>query len=265
MRKSLRQQEVEDACGKDSALPVGQSCVRGLGTPWGHAAGEEPAPRPCPAQRCCGLVWAAGGPGSAPVPVWGPAGLLGTLGPALGCCPVWHVLWEPAAVWLPATVKGEQEWSWDRQAWGPDCVPAPSSASTWWLRLGPCLCGVCRWSCARPAFPEPCVLGRGLGAALSGLPDPLQEPLSRGGAEHSSRRRGGPSFLLFRGLSRGRPQVGCCAAVTDGQRGGPGGCFVTCFVGSRKGLGPPLGAERVDAERCAVGYSLFFLRLNSLL
>lgn len=56
-------------------------------------AGEEPAARLCPVERCSGQGWAAGGPGRQawaqaglrpPLPTWGPAGLLGVLRPALG-------------------------------------------------------------------------------------------------------------------------------------------------------------------------------------
>lgn len=92
--------------------------------------------------------------------------MLGALGPAVGCCPAQHVSWEPAVAWLQARVEGEREWCWDRQAWGPVCVPAPAEAWAlpgWGLQMELC----------PPAFPEPCVLDRGLGAALGGLPGPV--------------------------------------------------------------------------------------------
>lgn len=56
-------------------------------------AGEEPASRLRPVERCSGQGWAAGGPGRQAwaqaglrslLPTWGPAGSLGVLGPALG-------------------------------------------------------------------------------------------------------------------------------------------------------------------------------------
>lgn len=75
---------------------------------------------------CLALLRPSVGCGSSgPVPVWGPAGLLGTLGPAVGCCLARRVLWEPAVVWLLVPVEGERDRRRDRQAWGPVCGPAP--------------------------------------------------------------------------------------------------------------------------------------------
>lgn len=208
LKKSPRWQEVEDACGKDSALPVGQSCI-GSGDTLGTCSWRGASH---PAVSCPALLRPSVGCGR---PRFGPSAHLGTCRLARGLGAGSWVLPGPACVVGICGGMAAGDRAGIARPWAQSVAQPPSSASTWWLRLGPCQSGVCRWSCARPAFPEPCVLGlssAGFGTRSRSCCPGVVPSIPVEGVRDPAPL---PCFPAS-------PAGGLLRAVTDGQRGGLG-------------------------------------------